>query len=91
MIEYDRNKLGKILRSAREAAEYTQQEVSKKLGYTSSQFVSNIERGMSVVPMKTLARMIALYKANPETVVKVIIEGQQEMLRKKFVTKVKSS
>ncbi len=68
MLEYDRKKLGTYLKEVREQAAYTQADVSTKLGYTSPQFISNIERGISVIPLKTLARMISLYKVNPEGV-----------------------
>ena len=85
MLEYDRKKLGQFLKDVREDAELTQADVSTKLGYTSPQFISNIERGISVVPLKTLARMVALYKTNAESVVKIILESQRKLLREKLM------
>ncbi|NJL25860.1 MAG: helix-turn-helix domain-containing protein [Calothrix sp. SM1_5_4] len=85
MLEYDRKKLGQYLKEVRENSELTQADVSQKLGYTSPQFISNIERGISVVPLKTLARMVSLYKVNPETVVKIILESQRKLLREKLM------
>lgn len=85
MLEYDRKKLGTYLKEVREQAEMTQADVSAKLGYTSPQFISNIERGISVAPLKTLARMVTLYKVNPETVVKIILESQRKLLREKLM------
>lgn len=84
MLEYDRKKLGAFLKDVREQAELTQADVSQKLGYTSPQFISNIERGISVAPLKTLARMVGLYKINPESVVKIILESQRKLLREKL-------
>jgi transcriptional regulator with XRE-family HTH domain len=84
MLEYDRKKLGSFLKETREGANMTQADVSSRLGYTSPQFISNIERGISVAPLKTLARMVNLYKANPETVVKIILESQRKLLRDKL-------
>lgn len=84
MLEYDRKKLGQFLKDVREEANLTQADVSQKLGYTSPQFISNIERGISVAPLKTLARMVQLYKASPETVVKIILESQRKLLREKL-------
>ena len=81
MLEYDRKKLGQFLKDTREKVGMTQANVSAKLGYSSPQFISNIERGISVVPLKTLARMISLYKGNPETVIKIILESQRKLLR----------
>lgn len=85
MLEYDRKKLGSFLKDVREASNYTQADVSSRLGYTSPQFISNIERGISVVPLKTLARMVSLYKVNPESVVKIILESQRKLLREKLM------
>lgn len=84
MLEYDRKKLGNYLKDVRERADLTQADVSNKLGYTSPQFISNIERGISVVPLKTLARMVSLYKVNPEAVTKIILESQRKLLRDKL-------
>ena len=85
MLEYDRKKLGTFLKDVREDANLTQADVSNKLGYTSPQFISNIERGISVAPLKTLARMVSLYKASPEVVVKIILESQRKLLREKLM------
>lgn len=84
MLEYDRKKLGTYLKEVREQSAYTQADVSTKLGYTSPQFISNIERGISVIPLKTLARMVSLYKVNPENVVKIILESQRKLLRERL-------
>ena len=85
MLEYDRKKLGTFLKDVREEAKMTQADVSHRLGYTSPQFISNIERGISVAPLKTLARMVTLYKTNPESVVKIILESQRKLLREKLM------
>jgi transcriptional regulator with XRE-family HTH domain len=85
MLEYDRKKLGSFLKEVREQSAMTQADVSSRLGYTSPQFISNIERGISVVPLKTLSRMVTLYKVNPESVVKIILESQRKLLREKLM------
>jgi transcriptional regulator with XRE-family HTH domain len=46
--------LGEYLKTNREAAEVTQKELQAKLGYKSSQFISNWERGVSVPPVKAI-------------------------------------
>ncbi len=85
MLEYDRKKLGDFLRDTRETSRMTQADVSQRLGYSSPQFISNIERGISVIPLKTLAKMVNLYKVNPEIVVKIILESQRKLLREKLM------
>lgn len=85
MLEYDRKKLGDFLKETRESSHLTQAEVSERLGYSSPQFISNIERGISVIPLKTLAKMVSLYKANPEIVVRIILDSQKKLLREKLM------
>ena len=77
--------LGNYLKEKRVAASLTQGQIAETLGLESPQFISNIERGISVVPLKTLARMVGLYKVNPEAVVKIILESQRKLLREKLM------
>lgn len=54
---------GQIIKAAREAKGYTQAEVSKKLGFTTPQFVSNWERNIAKAPpsaFKKLGKMLGL-------------------------------
>ena len=84
MLEYDRKKLGTYLRGAREKANFTQMEISSKLGYSSPQFISNIERGVSVIPLPLLAKLVNVYKINPDPLMKIILDSQSQMLRAKL-------
>lgn len=85
MLDYDRKKLGIFLRAQRENSQKTQREVSKRLGYTSPQFISNIERGSSVIPLKTLARMINLYNIQADEVVNIILDSQRRLLKSRLM------
>lgn len=82
MIEYDRSTLGVYLKEARQKSGLTQGDVSTKLGYSSPQFISNIERGASVAPLDMLARLVKLYKSNPDDIVNIILETQKLIVRK---------
>lgn len=82
MIEYDRGTLGAYLKEARQKIGLTQGDVSTKLGYSSPQFISNIERGASVAPLDMLARLVKLYKSNPDDIVNIILETQKVIVRK---------
>lgn len=86
MLEYDRKKLGKFLKETREKTDLTQTEVAHKLGYSSPQFISNIERGTSVAPLATLSKMMSIYRANPEPIVRIILESQTDLLRRKLLS-----
>jgi len=49
-----RKNFGKWLRNCRKQARITQAELAKALNYDSSQLISNIERGVSLLPSKRL-------------------------------------
>ena len=49
-----RKSFGKWLRSCRKQARMTQSDLAKILGYDSSQLISNIERGVSLLPSKRI-------------------------------------
>jgi transcriptional regulator with XRE-family HTH domain len=72
--------IGDYLRRKREANGLTQYFVAQKLGYSSSQFVSNVERGLSSVPLKALKVLVDLYKLNPDEVIELILSRKRERL-----------
>ena len=49
------------LKRMRTKAGFTQAYVAKLLGYTSPQFVSNWERGMSMPPIETIRNLESIY------------------------------
>jgi transcriptional regulator with XRE-family HTH domain len=53
--------LAAYLRKKRRQAGLTQSDVAKKLGYSSPQFVSNWERGLSDPPVETLRKISDIY------------------------------
>jgi transcriptional regulator with XRE-family HTH domain len=73
-------KLGEYLRRKREALGLTQSEVAQKLGYGSPQFISNIERGISNVPVKSLRIMIDLYQISADEVIQILLEDKKRAL-----------
>jgi transcriptional regulator with XRE-family HTH domain len=64
--------LADFLKSARTQAGLSQKEVAAVLGYKSSQFVSNWERGLSSPPIGTLRRLCGLYRTNESEVFRII-------------------
>lgn len=74
------NRLGLFLKSKREEKGLTQSEVARTLGYGSPQFISNIERGISSVPMKSLRLMIDLYGVSADEIVEILLEEKKQQL-----------
>lgn len=72
-------KEGTIWRKARENAGLSQFEVAKKLGFISSQYVSNIERGQTSMARKHYRKLARIFG---EKVVDEVIELRGERLKK---------
>lgn len=69
-------------KNLREKARLTQREVSDALGYSTPQFISNVERGRCRFPIQKLNKIQKLYRLSAEQVVNLILtEEKQELLR----------
>ncbi len=80
--------LSKFLRESREKAGLTQMDVADRLGYSSAQFISNWERGLSSPPMKTLNTLAQMYKVGTEeifqSILAITISTTEESLRRQY-------
>ena len=80
--------LAKFLKEKREGAGLSQKQVSDKLGYTTPQFVSNWERGVSSPPLKTLKKIGELYHVSSDDLFKVCLDSTIQQvtmdLKRKF-------
>lgn len=88
MKENTRHDLARYLKQKRLAAGLSQVEVAQKLGYTTSQFVSNWERGVAPPPVRTLRKLAQLYKvpANDlyELLLRVTLQKAEKDLQREF-------
>lgn len=76
--------LSAYMKRSRESAGLSQLEVGRKLGFTSAQFVSNWERGISGPPIKSLIRLKSIYKLDVNYVVDLIVESTRIKLYRAF-------
>lgn len=74
--------MGIYLRQKRELKGFTQAQVAVKLGYGSPQFISNIERGVSRVPLKSLKSFIELYEISKEEIIEILLDEKRNHLKK---------
>jgi transcriptional regulator with XRE-family HTH domain len=86
--------IGEYIKERRIEKGLTQADLSKSLGYTSAQFISNIERETAQPPLKslkTLMRILAISESNmyslvlarSEMILKNTIFGSKSTKRKK--------
>lgn len=82
------NQFTQELKQSRIKANLSQGDVSTKLGYSTPQFVSNWERGVSQPPIKTLKTLGKLYNVDPEKLFEKMlsqtIEDVTRDLKRKF-------
>jgi transcriptional regulator with XRE-family HTH domain len=73
--------LGNFLKNKREAVGLSQGQVAKKLRYTSPQFISNWERGISSPPIKVLRLLSDLYRVSTDELFDLILQHSVDQLR----------
>lgn len=88
-LELRQKHVGRFLKMRREKASLTQQDVAKHLDYTSPQFVSNWERGVSLPPIDALPRLAALYEIAAKEMIDTMHRYQVQLIdhQKKELTK----
>jgi transcriptional regulator with XRE-family HTH domain len=72
---------GRYLREKRRDAGLSQQNAASALGYSSPQFISNLERGTCPVPLNRIRQFIDLYKIDHDEFVSRFLNEQEIMLR----------
>lgn len=73
--------VGDFLKSMRQKSGFTQQDLAYKLSYSTAQFVSNWERGVSLPPLEILPRLSNLCKIPPRSLVEALFRYQEEALK----------
>ncbi len=79
--------LGAYLQELRMKKRLTQREVSLRLGYSSAQFISNFERGISMPPLKKLKELKVIYGASRIRLVGLALEGKGLILAEALMPK----
>lgn len=87
MLIPDSGKLGSFLKTKRELAEISQVDLAKKLGYSSSQFVSNWERGLATPPLKSLAKICDLLDVDTKEIMDLVLNQTRAMLQSELGTR----
>lgn len=73
--------ISQLLKEARLKADLSQKDVSDQLGYTSPQFVSNWERGVSRPPLEICKELCKILQLPKSVLFKALKETYEEELR----------
>jgi transcriptional regulator with XRE-family HTH domain len=71
-------------KSLRERAGLTQRDVSDSLGYSTPQFISNVERGRCRFPVQKLTRIKKLYRLSNDQILDLFLSEEKLGLLKAF-------
>ncbi|WP_413290772.1 helix-turn-helix domain-containing protein [Bdellovibrio sp. HCB337] len=81
--------LAKFIKESRIEAGLTQEELATALGYSTPQFISNWERGVSQPPVNTLILLARLLEVNKDELCSLLLAMKIEELTEDFKKKVK--
>ncbi len=73
-----------FLKERRIELDLTQKELSEKLGYSTTQYISNWERGLCGPPAKKIPEIIQLLKLSKSKAFKVLLDDYEAYLKKLF-------
>lgn len=76
--------MGQELKRLRVKAGLKQKEVAARLGYSSPQFISNWERGVSSPPVKVLKQLAGIYNTDPHKLFRNLKKAINDQMTKDF-------
>lgn len=79
-----RIEMAKFLKEKRSIASLKQSDVAKALGYSTSQFISNWERGISSPPVFILKKLSKLYQFSLQEIFTLLMNQREEELRREL-------
>lgn len=78
--------IARLVKEARLAhpSRMSQSELSHKLGYKNGQFISNVERGLCSIPLKSLGLFCEVLDISKDKVVEVILKDTESTIDQHF-------
>ncbi|MCX7979108.1 MAG: helix-turn-helix domain-containing protein [Bdellovibrionaceae bacterium] len=70
--------IGEFLKKAREKSGQSQGEVAREAGLASAQFISNVERGLSLPSPQLLKVMVKLYRMNVNDLINFLANEKRD-------------
>lgn len=77
--------MANFIRARRKIAGVSQQDISKALGFGSSQFISNMERGLCTLPPKYFKPVAKILKVSPTLFIKVYLNDERIRITREVV------
>jgi len=77
----------RIYMRSKNKEEFTQLSIAKKCGYTSSQHISNIERGLTLPSLSLSVKLMKFYDIEREAMYELFLKYREGQYRKVFLAK----
>ena len=77
-------KLGQMVQSYRQKAGLTQMELAKRLGYSTPQFVSIMERGEGKIPLSTVGSLIKILRLPEGEIFDILLDTYKNQIKKEI-------
>lgn len=77
--------IGMIVREYRQKKGMTQLDLSKILGYETTQFVSLFERGLSKIPFATLGQLVIILGIPEKKIMETLVKGYEQNLKQEII------
>lgn len=74
--------LSEYIKHQRMAHNITQLELSKHLGYSTAQFISNWERGLAGPPMNKMSKLVKILKLDVHMVMELYLDQAKKTLER---------
>ena len=78
--------LGNYLQWKRKHAGLTQRQISKELCYSSAQFISNFERGISAPPKKKLRVLVKRLRLDQMRTIRLLLAGEEKRILREMLS-----
>lgn len=82
MKKFRSHGIGKLLREKRMVQGISQKEISDRIGYSNSQFVSNWERGLADPPMDKMLDLVKILNISKQEILGYILGEKEKEIRR---------
>ncbi len=76
--------VGERFRRARTGQKMTQGEVAKRLGHSTNQYVSNLERGLCAPSMETICKLVKIYSMDKKARFRFVLREYKAVLARQM-------
>lgn len=86
MTQREFSNIGEFVKKHRIKQGYSQEALSKALGYANGQFISNVERGLCSIPLKHVVPLRQVLGVEAHQITKALLKDYEQTIQNYTVT-----